>query len=135
LRAVLDTSALISIHSGVSPPKLQAIDEVVLSSVTYAELEFGVRVAESPAQAASRTARLAAIRTLYGPGVPFDDAVAAVYGTLFAIARQRGRTSRLRVADFQIAATAQLLGLPLITGNPADLVSIADVVRLLPVEV
>lgn len=41
-----------------------------------------------------------------------------------AAALQRGRTSRARVSDFQIAAIAIANGLPLYTSNVADFVGI-----------
>jgi len=53
-----------------------------------------------------------------------------MYGRVFAAARAAGQSSRARVADLLIAATAAANGLPLYTRNPADFSPLQRILRI-----
>lgn len=130
MKALLDTSVVIAAEMDSSPPDLDDL-EVAISSITYAELEFGLHASATEQVRADRSAALTRIRAIYGPGIPFDDAVASSYGLLFGVALSRGKRSRALTADFQIAATAHLLGVPVVTRNLADFDVISDIVTVI----
>ncbi len=65
--------------------------------------------------------------------LPFDGDAARVYGRLFAAARAAGQTSRSRLADLLIAATAAAAGLPVYTRNPSDFAALKSIVRVVAV--
>jgi predicted nucleic acid-binding protein len=53
-----------------------------------------------------------------------------MYGRVFAAVRASGRTSRARLADMLIAATAAANGLALYTRNPGDFVGLEQLVTV-----
>ena len=113
MRTVLDTSVLL-----LGEPR--RIDgDLAISSVTLAELHFGVLVTDDATKRAQRLARLAEIVRAFVP-VPVDSAVAASYGQLAAATRRAGRKAQTRAMDLMIAATAHAHGARLATANPAD---------------
>jgi predicted nucleic acid-binding protein len=63
--------------------------------------------------------------------LPFDAEAARAYARVFAAIRATGRSSRARVADLLIAATAAANGLPLYTRNPSDFVGLDKVVKVI----
>ena len=128
LKAILDTSVLLA--DANAKPDLTGIEGRV-SSVTYAEMNFGVVVATTAEGRASRLTRMQRIIAVYGSGVPFDDAVAASFGFLSGVSHLAGKRSRRRVADLMIAATAHHLGVPLVTRNAGDFAAIGNHVQLL----
>ena len=67
--------------------------------------------------------------------LPDESAIAAVtlYGRVFAATRAVGRTSRTRVADLLIAATAAANGLSLYTRNPVDFAGLEEIVDVIRV--
>ncbi len=128
MKAILDTSVLLAGAS--ARPDLTGIEGRV-SSVTYGEMNFGVAMAKTPEQYASRLTRMQRIVAVCGSGVPFDDLVAASFGYLYGVSRMAGKRSRRRVADLMIAATAHHLGVPLITRNAGDFEAIGHHVQIL----
>ena len=75
MRALLDTSILIPIlEPGQAPPDLSDVDEALVSSLSFAELTIGLHSATTVSVFRHRTARLAALRDLFGAGLPFNDA-------------------------------------------------------------
>lgn len=86
--------------------------DVVMSAVTYAELQFGVAVAADPEREA---AHLAAVVDDI-PVVPFGVEAAVAYGPIRAATRE----SRKDHLDKLIAAHALSLGVILVTNNEAD---------------
>jgi hypothetical protein len=65
--------------------------------------------------------------------LPFDAEGARAYGRVFAAARIAGRSSRTRVADLLIAATAAAHELDLYTRNPADFAGLDGILTVHPV--
>lgn len=126
MRAVLDTSVLIGAF-----PAIGLEYELSISSVTYAELETGVVLAETAVDKAERARRLALTRETYGRGVPFDDRAASSFAALVELVRQAGRAHRSRTADLMIAATAHTHGAAVITHNVSDFAGVQDAVTVI----
>jgi predicted nucleic acid-binding protein len=108
-RALVDTSVFIARERG------QILDlqlgEVSISVVTVSELHQGVLLAPSEAQRARRLRTLLEVGRF--PAVPIDRRVAITFAEMGVAMRQRGRPAG--VLDTLIAATAAVLGVPLIT--------------------
>jgi toxin FitB len=126
VRAILDTSVVIA----TDVPPLPG--ELGISSVTVAELHFGVLIARDPAARAERLRRLTALQRDFD-ALPVDDAVAASYGRLAAAVVEAGRQPRARTADLLIAATAHAHVARLYTRNAKDLIGLEDLVEILSV--
>jgi len=114
MRAVLDTSVLIA--GGIDV----LAGELAISTVSLAEIHFGVLVARDDIERARRL-RLLAELTRSFDALPVDDAVAASYGVLAAAVAAAGRKPQPRSMDLLIAATAHAHGARLYTRNPDDL--------------
>lgn len=112
MRTILDTSVLL----GADPGPIAG--ELAISTVSLAEIHFGVLVARTESERADRLRRLAAIESAFD-ALPVDEAVAREYGRLAAVVAA-GRQPRARVADLLIAATAAAHGATLLTRNPDD---------------
>lgn len=101
IRGILDTSVFIA---GEQDRALGELPEhVAVSTVTLAELELGVLVAEDTAARARRLATLSRARDMF-EALVIDQAVASAFASLVAQLRPTGRV--LRVQDAWIAATA-----------------------------
>ena len=123
MRTVLDTSVLL----GPQPSGLDG--ELAISSMSLAELHFGVLVARDDAVRAERLRRLGLIERTFD-ALPMDAAVARHYGRLAAAVTAAGRSPRARVMDLLIAATAVAHGARLCTRNAADLRGLEDLVEV-----
>jgi tRNA(fMet)-specific endonuclease VapC len=86
--------------------------EVAMSSITHAELEYGVLCADDQAQARQQLDLL--LKAV--PPLPFDHVAAAAYGPL----RFAGRDRRKDLMDKLIAAHALAMEMVLVTNNVAD---------------
>lgn len=115
MRALLDTSIVIAADVG----GLEG--ELAISSVTLAELHFGVLVAKTAETRAERLRRLSVLQRQFD-ALPLDEAVAASYGQIAAAVVQAGRQPRARTMDLLIAATAHAHSARLYTRNPDDFV-------------
>lgn len=126
MRYLLDTSAVLA-------PQRPALEgEIGISTVTLAEMHFGVLVAADAATRAERLRRLSVVQSLFTP-LPVDDAVAQAYGRLAAAVVAAGRQPRARSLDLLIAATALAHQSRLVTADARDLVgldALVDVVVL-----
>ena len=103
-----------------------------ISAVTLAELAAGPHATSDPAERARRQDRLQGARTTWEP-LPIDAEAARAYGRVFAATRAAGRSSRARVADLLIAATAVANGLDLYTRNTDDFIGLEEVVRVVTI--
>ncbi|AXH97119.1 type II toxin-antitoxin system VapC family toxin [Ornithinimicrobium avium] len=120
-RGLLDTSVVIA--EDVTPiPGVLAI-----STVTLAELHFGVLVARSAAVRAERLRRLSILQRRFD-ALPLDETVAASYGRLAAAVVEAGRQPRRRTMDLLIAATAHAHDAALYTRNPDDFGGLEDLI-------
>jgi len=126
---LLDTSVLID-HDRLEPESLPK--STAISAVTLAELAAGPHATADPAERARRQDRLQWVSAMWEP-LPFDAEAARAYARVYAAMRAQGRTSRVRLADLLIAATAVANGLPLYTRNPADFAPAQELVTLVPV--
>ncbi|MDZ7918251.1 MAG: type II toxin-antitoxin system VapC family toxin [Rhodococcus sp. (in: high G+C Gram-positive bacteria)] len=123
MRTVLDTSVVIGDHLA------EIGGELAISSITLAELHFGVLVAADPQQRAARLQRLVAVEQRFEP-LAVDAHVARSYGSLVAAVREGGRRPQARALDLMIAATAHAHGARLLTRNGSDLRGIEHLVRI-----
>lgn len=126
VRAVLDTNVVIA--TGVT----DLPGELAVSTVTLAELHFGVLVAREAAARAERLRRLTVLQRRFD-ALPVDDAVVAAYGRLAAAVVGQGRSPRPRSLDLLIAATAMAHDAALYTRNVDDFVGAGELVELIPV--
>ncbi|PPD03869.1 MAG: VapC toxin family PIN domain ribonuclease [Methylobacter sp.] len=88
------------------------VGDVVMSALTYAELEYGVAVSNNPPREQANLVAL--IEDI--PVLPFDHAAASAYGPI----RLATRNSKQDHLDKLIAAHAASLGLVVITNNEKD---------------
>jgi tRNA(fMet)-specific endonuclease VapC len=88
------------------------VGDVVMSAITFAELEFGVTVSENSARERRNLAAL--VEDI--PVVPFDAAAAAAYGPIREATRDRKKDQ----LDKLIAAHAGSLNVTLVTNNERD---------------
>lgn len=123
-RAVLDTSILIA--SDRLPPELST----AISTVSIAELHYGLLVARDEQTRATRATRLGLIEARFPDPLPIDDRVARQWGRLQAALVSRGAKSRRRSADLAIAATAIVHDATLVTHNLKDFKIIDDLVAV-----
>jgi len=88
------------------------VGDVVMSSITYAELEYGVAASAGPEKERANLAGL--VEDI--PVVPFDAAAGAAYGPI----RLATRDARKDALDKLIAAHAVSLNVVLVTNNERD---------------
>ena len=119
MRFMLDTDACVYIIKRRPPQVLrrfrrQAVGEVGISSITLAELAFGV----ANSQQTNRNA--AALEEFPQPldVAPFDDAAAKTYGEVRADLERKG--TPIGALDTLIAAHAMNLGVRLVTHNTRE---------------
>ena len=122
MRAVLDTSVLIGGDA------LPAGIESAISTVSVAELHFGLLGAPDDDSRAVRSTRLGLVEARYPDPLPVDDRVAREWGRLQAAVANRGGNPRKRSADLAIAATAIANKAVLVTNNRKDFAIVEDLV-------
>ncbi|KVX12220.1 twitching motility protein PilT [Burkholderia ubonensis] len=91
------------------------VGDVVMSAITYAELEYGVAVCANPDRERRNLAAL--IEDI--PAAPFDVAAARAYGPVREATRERKKDQ----LDKLIAAHAISLDVVLVTNNERDFAS------------
>jgi predicted nucleic acid-binding protein len=129
LRGLVDTNILIHLEL-LSVDRLPS--ELVISTVSLAELAAGVHSALDAVERARRIMRLQRIEATFSP-LPFDVEAARQYGIIAAEVISMGRKPRGRVADLMIASIAAASRLPLFTANPADFLGLESVITMVPV--
>lgn len=126
---MLDTSVVIDAADlDLSPWKSMT---PLISAVTLAELHSGLDVGDV-LERAERRQRLSFARAGYRV-LPFGEDEAEAFGLLCSLVREAGRQPRRRALDLQIAATAMVHDLPLLTRNAADLADIERAVTIVAV--
>jgi len=88
------------------------VGDVVVSAITYAELQYGVAVSADPERERANLANL--IEEI--PVMPFDGAAALAYGPI----RLATRDSKKDHLDKLIASHAVALGVTVVTNNEKD---------------
>jgi len=122
---LLDTSVLLALPD-VDPPD----GPLAVSSISYAELAFGLRVARSEEQARERRAHLAFLDSLGWEWLPFDRPAGDGYGVV-AAAVSKSRPAHARSKDIMLAGHAYALGASLATLNPDDFDLVSALVPIL----
>jgi predicted nucleic acid-binding protein len=128
-RGLLDTSVVVD-HDVIDSEVLP--DESAISAVTLAELAAGPHATDDDGERARRQDRLQWAAATWDP-LPFDADAARAYARVFAATRAAGRSSRTRVADLLIAATAASNGLRLYTRNPIDFLGLDHILTVVKV--
>ena len=118
MRYMLDTNICIHLIQKQPPHVIQKFStlkygDVVISSITLAELRYGVE-RDSQMRAGAEAALNGLLRFL--PVLPFEENAASHYGVLRALVRDRKRDA----LDRLIAAHALSQQLILVTNNEAD---------------
>jgi len=126
---LLDTCVIIDL-AAYDPADLPDVAHV--SAVTLAELSYGVALAKSPVDVATRSQVFANTKAWITP-LPFDGAAAERYGELAALVLAAGRHPRPRRLDLMIAAIATVRHLPLYTANADDYAGLESVLEIIPV--
>jgi predicted nucleic acid-binding protein len=108
--------------------------DLLISTVTLAELAAGVHSAADARERARRIARLQRTEAVFDP-LPFDTESARQYGIIAGEVISAGRKPRGRVADLMIASVAAANKLPLFTTNPDDYRALDAAVTVVPVPV
>jgi toxin FitB len=119
---LLDTSVLMTAEKGPD-------EDAAISVLSLSELHFGVLVARDDQTRALRMRRLGTIEAHFD-ALPFDAAAARECGRLHALVAKRGGQPRRRAFDLAIAATANTLGVPLLTYNTKDFQILAEEIDL-----
>ena len=88
--------------------------EVVISAITLAELEYGVRCSNKKSKTRNRRALNALVQVI--PSVPFGQLAAQAYADVRAAVLERKRDA----LDKLIASHAKSLNLILVTNNTSD---------------
>jgi predicted nucleic acid-binding protein len=131
LRGLADTNILIQLER-LAAERLPA--ELLISTVTLAELSAGVHSAEDAAERGRRIVRLQRVEAAFNP-LPFDTEAARQYGAIAGEVIAIGRKPPGRVADLMIASVAAANRIPLFTTNPDDFRGLESVVAVVPVPV
>jgi len=113
---LLDTNILIDLLRRPKSPAFKHLvrlspDEVAISAVTLAELEYGVHKSSNPSRNAQLLVEACAPLTI----MPFDNSAASVYGWVRAELEAKGKP--IGPLDTLIAAHALSLNATLVTNN------------------
>lgn len=129
-RGLIDTSVVIDLER-LSPADLPV--ELAVSAITMAELATGPEATSDPEERARRIALIQHAEDTFDQ-LPFDVAVARVYGRVYAATVAAGRKARGRRAmDLLIAATALSNKLALYTHNVEDFVGLEGLLDIVAV--
>ena len=123
MRYLLDTNTCIRYISGRAPNLLEifhskAFADIVISSVTKAEMYFGSQKSQSPER--SRAIQDEFFRNF--DRLPFDDEAAEEYGSIRAYLERRG--TPIGPHDKLLAATARARGLIVVTHNTREFIRV-----------
>jgi predicted nucleic acid-binding protein len=119
MKVILDTSVLIARHP--LPPGVEA----GISTISLAELHFGVLKTQDATERARRIVHLGRIESAFATH-PLDGRVARALGQVQAAVSSKGGRPRARTADLVIAATALAHEAVLFTRNYKDFKLVDD---------
>lgn len=116
MRYMLDTNICIYIIKKKPPQILERfktfhVSDIGISSITFAELEYGVTKSSRPQQNREALSEFLAPLEI----VPFDDQAAIHYGEIRTYLEKQGKS--IGAMDMLIASHARSLALTLITNN------------------
>ncbi len=131
LRGLADTNILIYLER-LATDQLPA--ELIISTVSLAELSAGIHVTEDTVERSRRILRVQRVEATFTP-LPFDVEAARQYGVIAAQVISIDRKPRGRIADLMIASIAAANRLPLFTTNPADFQGLESGVTVVPVPI
>jgi tRNA(fMet)-specific endonuclease VapC len=122
---MLDTNICVDLIRGRAPRvfdrlRQHRVDEVAISSITLAEMHYGVARSTRPARHAVLLAQFCAPLII----LPFDSQAAEVYGQVRTALEREG--TPIGPLDTLIAAHALSLGVALITNNEREFRRVAD---------
>lgn len=106
-------------------------DTLAVSTITLAELSFGLHTAD-PVTNAARQLRFERILATFEP-IPYSATSARLYGGLCAAVSAQGRDPKPRRFDLLLASVAAELTVPILTRNPDDLRGLPLQVRVVAV--
>ena len=130
-RGLVDTSVVIGIDE-IDGSRLPA--EILISTLTLAELSAGPHAASDDLERARRQDRLQRFEADLA-ALPFDSRCARAYGQIYAVVTAAGRKARgARSVDLMIAATALAHNLPLYTRNAKDLRGLEELIDIVDVD-
>jgi len=121
MKVILDTSVLIARRP--LPPNVEA----GISTISLAELHFGVLKTTDSVERARRIVQLGRIESAFATH-PLDERVARALGQVQARVSSKGGKPRARTADLVIAATALAHDSVLFTRNYKDFKLVDDLV-------
>lgn len=107
-------------------------EESAITAISLAELAAGPHATDDLAERARRQVRMQWVASTWDP-LPFDAQAARSYGLIVASVKASGRTSRSRLADLLMAATAAANQLTLYTRNPGDFAGLEPIVKIVAV--
>lgn len=111
--------------AGESPPDLAGFDELFVSSLSFSEMSMGLYTVSGREREARRDL-LDDLMRIFGPGIPYDDAAAIIYGRVVRQAVDQVGSAKNHELDRMIAAAAVANRLTLVTRNGADLNGLGD---------
>lgn len=118
---VVDTSALVEVERGAGDAESLlgelGSEAAVVPAIVYAELQVGVRLADTAARATTRRARIDALVERL-PIVEFDRPIGDRWADLFADLTKGGVT--IPANDLAVAATALHLGFGVLLGSRGE---------------
>ena len=125
MKYMLDTNICIYIIKKNPPQVFKKFstftkDDVCISSITLAELEYGIRKSNNPTKNKLTWMLFLAEMKIF----PFDEAAATEYGEIRASLERRG--TPIGGNDLLIAAHARSLGLTLVTNNIREFERVYD---------
>jgi tRNA(fMet)-specific endonuclease VapC len=125
MRYLLDTNICIYVirrrpHQVLARFQRCAVGDIGLSTVTLAELQYGVAKSTFP----ERNQEALATFTLPLEILPFDAPAAVAYGAIRATLERQG--TPIGAMDLLIAAHAVSLGVILVTNNPREFRRVSD---------
>ena len=118
---LIDTSALVELERGSADWETVVValagEPAAIPAIVYAELLAGVQLADTPARASARRAKVEAIATRV-PIVDFGGGTAERWAETFAALRRKG--TLIPSNDLVVAATALELGFGVLVGSGGE---------------